>query len=268
MGFNLLKNSGLCSSKVNGESHGTLGTEPTSCRIRKKIVTTSWDDGYKLDLRVAELLEKYSMKGTFYIPKKYKYRTLTDEEIREIDVSQEVGAHGLSHIDLTTVPLPRAMAEIAGSKLFLEELLEHRINMFCYPWGRYNSDICRLVREAGFQGARTINTFEASFSNNPFEIKTSMNVFPHPPYHFIKRALKMKRLHTLRAIFSGWDVVAMRIFDHVNRYGGVWHLWGHSSDIEEYSFWNKLKEVFKYVSNRDDVIYCSNGELISFLGWY
>ena len=35
----------------------------------KTLITTSWDDGNKLDIKVAELLDKYGMKGTFYIAK-------------------------------------------------------------------------------------------------------------------------------------------------------------------------------------------------------
>jgi hypothetical protein len=30
-------------------------------------VTTSWDDGHKLDMKLAVLLKKYGIKGTFYI---------------------------------------------------------------------------------------------------------------------------------------------------------------------------------------------------------
>ena len=35
--------------------------------MKKTIVTTSWDDGHKLDLKLAALLKKYNIKGTFYI---------------------------------------------------------------------------------------------------------------------------------------------------------------------------------------------------------
>ena len=36
--------------------------KPSTC------ITTSWDDGHPLDLRVAELLAKYGLQGTFYVP--------------------------------------------------------------------------------------------------------------------------------------------------------------------------------------------------------
>ena len=35
------------------------------------IVTTSWDDGHPLDVRLAELLSSYGVPGTFYLPLMY-----------------------------------------------------------------------------------------------------------------------------------------------------------------------------------------------------
>lgn len=34
----------------------------------KAIVTTSWDDGHPSDLKLAELLKRYDVPATFYIP--------------------------------------------------------------------------------------------------------------------------------------------------------------------------------------------------------
>jgi hypothetical protein len=31
-------------------------------------ITTSWDDGHPSDLRLADLLHKHSLRGTFYVP--------------------------------------------------------------------------------------------------------------------------------------------------------------------------------------------------------
>jgi len=59
------------------------------------------------------------------------------------------------------------MGEIKGSKEYLEELLNHRIEMFCYPKGRFNNQTVELVKLAGFIGART-TIFQTGFSKNPF----------------------------------------------------------------------------------------------------
>jgi hypothetical protein len=57
------------------------------------------------------------------------------------------------------------------------------------------------------------------------------------------------------------------LFDLAFAAGGIWHLWGHSWEIDEHHDWQKLKRVLKYVSNRPDVQYLANGETLSALGW-
>ena len=87
------------------------------------IVTTSWDDGSKLDLRLAELLEKHGVKGTFYVPRSYLDEPLQGSDIVALDEEFEIGAHTLHHVALTTIPPEEAKREIDSSKVYLEELL-------------------------------------------------------------------------------------------------------------------------------------------------
>ena len=94
---------------------------------KKLIITTSWDDGSVLDLKLAELLEKYSIKGTFNIPKAYLDNPLQQKDIEDIDRKFEIGAHTLTHADLTAISLTEARKEIEGSKAYLEDLLGHSI---------------------------------------------------------------------------------------------------------------------------------------------
>ena len=56
--------------------------------------------------------------------------------------------------------------------------------------------------------------------------------------------------------------MAKRMFDRVARDGGVWHLWGHSWEVEQQGMWDQLEEVFRYIAGRGHVTYCTNGELI------
>jgi peptidoglycan/xylan/chitin deacetylase (PgdA/CDA1 family) len=47
-----------------------------------------------------------------------------------------IGAHGLTHLDLTRRPLPEAEVEIADSGRLLEERVGRRVSAFAYPFGR------------------------------------------------------------------------------------------------------------------------------------
>ena len=91
------------------------------------IVTTSWDDGHKLDLKLAKLLKKYGIRGTFYIsPKNREFREedlLSDEEIIKLDRDFEIGAHTMTHPRLTKISEREAFNEIIDSKKYLENLI-------------------------------------------------------------------------------------------------------------------------------------------------
>jgi peptidoglycan/xylan/chitin deacetylase (PgdA/CDA1 family) len=66
------------------------------------------------------------------------------------------GAHTISHAALSSLPLERQRTEIAGSKARIEEVVEHSVASFSYPFGRpedYTAESVALVREAGFTSA-------------------------------------------------------------------------------------------------------------------
>lgn len=59
--------------------------------MEKAIITTSWDYGRPLDLELAELLKRYDIPATFYIPIDNVERECMDpEEIREIAESSDI----------------------------------------------------------------------------------------------------------------------------------------------------------------------------------
>src|SRR3989344_8813568 len=118
-------------------------------------VTTSWDDGDSLDLRLSRLLTQYNLKGTFYISECYRPKRLSNQEIQEIAKVHEIGGHTLTHPDLRALAPEKKGEEIEGSKRWLENLLGSEIKMFCYPKGLYDEAVVSAVKEAGFRGART-----------------------------------------------------------------------------------------------------------------
>ena len=141
------------------------------------IITTSWDDGDKLDLKLVELLDKYNLKGTFYIK---TTSSLSTEEIRKINKIHEVGAHTINHPRLIEVDRKIAEKEIIGSKEYLTKILGQSPKMFCYPFGSFNKEVKALVKEAGFLGARTIKAFSFIKPKDYFELETTLHVYPFP----------------------------------------------------------------------------------------
>jgi peptidoglycan-N-acetylglucosamine deacetylase len=68
-------------------------------------ITTSWDDGHPLDFRIANLLAKHGIPGTFYLPLKNVRPTVSPSEIRELSLSFEIGAHTVNHVRLSGLPV-------------------------------------------------------------------------------------------------------------------------------------------------------------------
>jgi len=231
---------------------------PTTTR-QKLIVTTSWDDGSVSDLRISDLLNKYSIRSTFYVTKSYRFleRPLTEDEIATISKKHEVGAHTLTHPNLRKISTESAKAEIEGSKRYLEDLLGHSVDMFSYPRGLYDDRIALLVKRAGFIGARTCIPGNLGFSQNLYEFHTNM----YASNSSIRANFRIWRLnHLSLGSFADWETRAKELFDRALSEGAVYHLWGHSSEIASHSDWDRLERVLAYISRRDQVVYASNGE--------
>ena len=227
----------------------------------KTIVTTSWDDGHKLDLRLAKLLKKYDLPGTFYIaPFNHELSQkdrLTKEEILLIGKDFEIGAHTLTHQHLSSLSKSEMYYEIVESKKYLEKLLRKKITSFCYPYGDYNLQVEKLVEKVGFTHARTTKRY-CFQKQNTYSIDTSFHTFTHA--RDIHHIINFSKFNLMKIFtYRNWDVLAMDLFDNCLRTGSMFHIWGHSWEIEKNNDWKKLEKVFMHISKRKNVDYVTNG---------
>lgn len=232
--------------------------------MKKVIVTTSWDDGHKLDVRLSELLKKYNIQGTFYVaPKNHELlasNTLNDHQIKEISSSFEIGAHTIIHKALTGLPDNVAFSEIKDSKKYLEKVTGKVVNSFCYPLGKYKAKHAKMVEDAGFTYARTVSRHSTGSNGMPFEAETSVHTYNH--WSDLWEIFSFSGFNPVKTIkYFQWDNLAKEMFDRTLENGGVFHLWGHSWEIDKHNDWNKLEDVLKYISNKSGVEYVCNGEL-------
>lgn len=127
---------------------------------KRTIITTSWDDGSPLDLKLARLLKKYEIPATFFIPIYNLQRNcMNPMQIKEIAKDFDIGGHTLHHVKLTNIQLEMAWKEILGCKKELEKIIDREIISFCYPMGAYNPKVMDMVKKAGFKGARSFFSF-------------------------------------------------------------------------------------------------------------
>jgi peptidoglycan/xylan/chitin deacetylase (PgdA/CDA1 family) len=67
----------------------------------------------------------------------------------------EIGAHSLTHADLTSLGAAALDREVRGSRRAIHRRFGVLPRFFCYPAGRYAAEAVGAVRAAGFDGATT-----------------------------------------------------------------------------------------------------------------
>jgi len=61
---------------------------------------------------------------------------------------------------------------------------------------------------------------------------------------------------------GSWVELGKRLFDVVLNKGGLWHLYGHSWEIDRLGLWGGLRELLDYICRRDGVSYLPNAALL------
>jgi peptidoglycan-N-acetylglucosamine deacetylase len=219
-------------------------------------ITTSWDDGHPLDFRVAELLTKYGLQGTFYVPKVAESGTMTATQVRELSRSFELGAHTVHHIDLTRASDQQARREIVDSRSWLEDSTGKPCSMFCPPKGRFFPRHVDLVRDAGYRGMRTVELLSLNYARSQSGVvvlPTTLQAHPHGLAAYAKNALRRASFRNLWLFLvhgrsTDWVKLVRALLGRAIQYGGVFHLWGHSWELEETGQWQRLEEVLRFLS--------------------
>lgn len=177
------------------------------------MVSIDFDDGYRSAyIHAVPILDKAGFKSDQFIitgfigAKGY----VTKSEILSMEQrGHEIGAHTRNHPHLNTMSPSSQREEIAGSKLDLEVLLDHPVLHFAYPYGDYDGDTLRIVREAGFQSARTVNWGDTFAETNPLVLPMAKDITSKTTFadlqHWIENANKSKRLVWVIFLFHRVD---------------------------------------------------------------
>jgi peptidoglycan/xylan/chitin deacetylase (PgdA/CDA1 family) len=108
-----------------------------------------------------QILEQLRTWAGINLETRPTYRPLNLAELPILEEGNliEVGSHTVMHPFLSALPISRQRQEIQEGKTRLEEILEHSVSSFAYPYGNYSQETLTLVKEAGFARAcSTIST--------------------------------------------------------------------------------------------------------------
>ena len=155
-------------------------------RPRPGLVALSFDDGMDDNhSHVMPTLREYGVTATFYVttglmgkPNPWLSpdtgaRMMTAEELHDLVAAGfEIGAHTVTHPDLSTLSYDECLREAYDSRMELERLLGISVRTFAYPFCEYGPHAVAAVRDAGFAAAVTCGAGVGSWS--PFELPRSI----------------------------------------------------------------------------------------------
>lgn len=224
-----------------------------------KAVTFSYDDGITQDIRLIELLNKYGLKCTFNLNSEFLGRKgmLTREgqrishykihpdDVKNVYEGHEVAVHTLTHPNLTSLDESEIVRQVEQDRLNLSELVGYEVVGMAYPCGGTNNDdrVAKIIREnTGVKYCRTITC------NNNFEVQDNLYRFNPSAYH-----LDFDNMMELGKEFIELNPTTPQIF----------YIWGHSYEMDFCpDYWIKLEEFFKLISNKEDIFYGTNAEIL------
>lgn len=134
---------------VPGAAHAATST----------VVTLGFDDGVKDQFTNARpLLQSHGMHGTFYINSGQTNLTnsMTQADIAALAADgDEIGGHTVDHADLTTLSSDDAEREVCNDRVTLLGW-GFAVKNFAYPYGTENAAVEQIVRDCGYNRARTV----------------------------------------------------------------------------------------------------------------
>lgn len=236
------------------------------------IITTSWDDGHPLDLRVAAMLAEHGLAGTFYAPRRWSRPTMDEAQLRELsDAGFELGGHTIDHVVLTDAPDAEAERQINDSRKWLMDVTGKGCTMFCPPTGRFSARHTSMIAAAGYAGYRTVELWSTDaprrIADGLLELPTTLQAQPHGKPPVLRNIAKRRNAVNLgryarHGLTGHWLDHLGRVAHRVAEKGGVLHLWGHSWEVEAFKQWGRLGEAFALLAAlKDRAPSVTNGEL-------
>ena len=211
-----------------------------------KAATFSYDDGIKQDIRLAELLDKYGLKGSFNIYTAIFDREtpdrMTAEEIREhiLRRGHEVAIHGHDHLASGAAHPIRSIKETLTSREILESTFGRIIRGMAYPdtgirqfgnFGNYES-VKKYLCELDIAYARSLGA-----DNDSFELPSDFHNWIPTAHHDNPEIIKY--------IDKFLSIDVSKKAYHARRIPRLFYIWGHSYEFEmKNKFISHARNVF------------------------
>ena len=154
-----------------------------SCSNEARCVAISFDDGYRSEVVTAAILGEFGFAATFFVVPRFLDGVKApahyweawphmdwDNAAALAAAGFEIGAHSMTHPDLTRCDAVRLADEVGGVKTMLEARLARQVDSFSFPYGRHNSDVRQAAARAGYRLACTSRYGVNSSSGRCYEL--------------------------------------------------------------------------------------------------
>lgn len=226
---------------------------------KPKALTFSYDDGEKQDIRLIELFNKYGLKGTFNLnsglmsqkidPKSSKVAL---EQIPEVYKGHEVAVHAVNHPFLEKLHTTEIISEIMNDRKTLEKYTGYVVRGMAYPFGTYNNDVLRIIKDCGIKYSRGVGAHHRfSVSQKWLEMDTTC-------HQADERIFELADQFVNGGLSNDWRTTE----------GWLFYIWGHSYEYRTEDDWARMENLCKILADRDDVWYATNIELYDYIEAY
>lgn len=232
---------------------------------KPKAVTFSYDDGVREDIRLAEVLDRYGLKGTFNLNsglwgEDTNGRRLSPAEIRQyiIDKGHEVALHGKHHLANGSVSVIDGIQDVLNCRLEMESAFGRILRGMAYP----NSGVTRFANNTDYQKVRQyLIELDIAYSrtlggdNKRFEM-------PEDWYAWMPTAH-----HNNPEIFEYIDAFLQLDFTQISTAGlrpRLFYIWGHSYEFDRKNNWEHLEKICTLLSGKEDIWYATNMEIYNY----
>lgn len=223
---------------------------------KMKAITFSYDDGVLQDERLINIFNKYNLKGTFNINSELlgkegsvasfgtmvKHVKFKPEEIRTIYKGHEVAVHTLTHSNLSVKDEIEIIRQVEDDRVNLSRLVGYEVCGMAYPGGHSDERVAEIIKKkTNVKYSRTV------ISTRSFELQNDLYEF-HPTVHH-----------------ANWDELqelVRRFIDLKADTPALFYIWGHSYEFDAQNTWERFEDICKDLSNRDDVFYGTNREVL------
>ena len=228
---------------------------------REKAVTLSYDDGVEEDLRLADILQTYGLKGTFNVnsdlfrPEGFIYplakafgRKLTKEKIQELFSRPgiEPAIHGYTHAITNTLPEGPMAYEILKDREALERLFGKPIRGMAYPNNAYSDRVTAVLKACNIIYARTTDSTET------FSIPLDWYRWDPTCQHISKNLKKLTDTFLNTTPTKHQDAF-------------LFYLWGHSYEFARDENWNVIESFAASLGGQDEIWYATNTEIYEYV---